>query len=182
MAASTFSCMIVPMFLTAIRLRRGSTSLSIDAEKIPQQVALSNGGPFVFRNGADGYPLYTPAGQSLDRVVLIESFAAGVHAYRLASQRALATARSRLLAASAERRVARIRSYQWPPSVTTDVLAGKIRLAMTAEMVREAWGRPTRINRTITAAGVREQWVYERLGGGSGYVYVENGIVTGIQN
>lgn len=40
------------------------------------------------------------------------------------------------------------------------------------------WGRPESINRTVTASGKREQWVY-----GSGrYVYLENGRVTAISS
>lgn len=38
------------------------------------------------------------------------------------------------------------------------------------------WGSPKKINKTTTAYGVREQWVYDR-----GYIYIENGYVTAIQ-
>jgi hypothetical protein len=40
-----------------------------------------------------------------------------------------------------------------------------------------SWGRPEDVNRTITANKVNEQWVYS-----GGYIYIENGIVTTIQN
>jgi hypothetical protein len=40
------------------------------------------------------------------------------------------------------------------------------------------WGKPIRINRTTTASGVREQWVY----GSKSYLYFTNGSVTAIQN
>jgi hypothetical protein len=40
-----------------------------------------------------------------------------------------------------------------------------------------SWGRPKDINRTVTAAGSREQWVYQ-----GGYLYIENGKVVAIQN
>jgi hypothetical protein len=53
-----------------------------------------------------------------------------------------------------------------------------VRIGMNAADVRASnWGRPRTINRTVTAAGAREQWVYE-----GGYLYFENGIVTAIQN
>lgn len=45
------------------------------------------------------------------------------------------------------------------------------------DVLASAWGRPERVNRTITAAGVREQWVYP----GYNYIYITNGVVTGIQ-
>jgi hypothetical protein len=51
-------------------------------------------------------------------------------------------------------------------------------IGMTAEELRnsKSWGEPNRINRTTTASGVREQWVYYGR-----YVYLEDGIVTSIQ-
>jgi hypothetical protein len=41
-----------------------------------------------------------------------------------------------------------------------------------------SWGKPERINRTVTANGVREQWVY----GNGNYLYFTNGILTAYQN
>lgn len=37
----------------------------------------------------------------------------------------------------------------------------KVIVGMTAEQCRQAWGQPTRINRTTNVNGVSEQWVYE---------------------
>ena len=45
-----------------------------------------------------------------------------------------------------------------------------------------SWGRPNQINRTRSAYGRSEQWVYETNGYPSKYVYLENGIVTSIQD
>ena len=55
-----------------------------------------------------------------------------------------------------------------------------VRIGMTAEEVIEKtrWGRPLRKNRTTTAAGVHEQWVY----GGGNYLYFQDGRLTAIQN
>ena len=50
-------------------------------------------------------------------------------------------------------------------------------VGMTAEQVRQAWGEPLRINRTQSAGGTQEQWVY----GLGYYVYVRNGVVTAVQ-
>jgi hypothetical protein len=51
-------------------------------------------------------------------------------------------------------------------------------IGMTAEQVRDgtSWGRPDHINRTITAHGISEQWVY-----GGGYLYFNNGVLTAMQ-
>ena len=52
------------------------------------------------------------------------------------------------------------------------------RIGMTASEVENSnWGRPNKINKTTTAYGTDEQWVY----GNGQYIYLENGIVTAIQ-
>lgn len=51
-------------------------------------------------------------------------------------------------------------------------------VGMTADEVREStWGRPQKINKTTTKYGVDEQWVYPNYK----YIYLEDGIVTAIQ-
>lgn len=56
---------------------------------------------------------------------------------------------------------------------------GGVTLGMTAVQVRASgWGVPQSVNRTTTAHGVHEQWVY----GGHNYLYFENGVLTNIQN
>lgn len=51
-------------------------------------------------------------------------------------------------------------------------------IGMTAKEVENStWGSPQDINKTTTASGVSEQWVYS----GYRYIYLENGIVTAIQ-
>jgi hypothetical protein len=46
------------------------------------------------------------------------------------------------------------------------------------DVLDSSWGRPESVNRTTTARGTREQWVY----GGRNYLYFENGVLTTIQN
>lgn len=54
-----------------------------------------------------------------------------------------------------------------------------IHVGMTgAQVLASCWGKPIRNNRTITASGVREQWVY----GNGSYVYVTDGVVTALQD
>lgn len=51
-------------------------------------------------------------------------------------------------------------------------------LNMSAEEVLNSdWGKPKEINKTTTSNGVHEQWVYY----GNRYIYLDNGIVTAIQ-
>ena len=54
-----------------------------------------------------------------------------------------------------------------------------VAIGMTREEVlMSQWGRPEHINRTTTAHGEHEQWVYH----GRNYLYFENGKLTTIQN
>lgn len=63
------------------------------------------------------------------------------------------------------------------------IARGRIMSGMTAAQVRRAWGSPTKINRSTGSYGTRDQWVYDRGGiGNTQYVYLDNGIVTGIQS
>ena len=49
---------------------------------------------------------------------------------------------------------------------------------MTAEQVKKStWGSPKDINKTTFSYGIKEQWVYS----GYRYIYLEDGIVTAIQ-
>lgn len=47
----------------------------------------------------------------------------------------------------------------------------------TEEVLASTWGEPEKINRTTFSWGTFEQWVYE----GHRYIYLDNGIVTAIQ-
>lgn len=90
-------------------------------------------------------------------------------------------ARGEVARAAAEvqrQRAERVRSRGWSDQIVEAVLARQILIGMNADMVREAWGAPQNVNRTTTAYGVSEQWVYSLRT----YVYLHNGIVTTIQN
>lgn len=71
-----------------------------------------------------------------------------------------------------------IRAHHWPPAITQSAIQKQVRIGMTPAQVRAAWGNPEDINRTIVPGRVIEQWVYDS----GAYVYLENGVVTGIQN
>lgn len=54
-----------------------------------------------------------------------------------------------------------------------------VRIGMTQQQVLDSsWGKPNKVNRTVTAYGTNEQWVYDNYN----YLYFENGILTSIQN
>lgn len=57
-------------------------------------------------------------------------------------------------------------------------------IGMTTAAVRALplpWGSPDDVNRTVTARGQREQWVY-RTGRWSAYLYFDDGVLTTIQD
>lgn len=63
------------------------------------------------------------------------------------------------------------------------VLSGRVFVGMSEDAARAAWGRPTDINRTQTAFGEKRQYVYRAVAGSwARYLYVEDGVVTAIQD
>jgi hypothetical protein len=67
--------------------------------------------------------------------------------------------------------------YQWPTNVWTAIEHDKVFVGMTTDQAKMSWGQPKEINRTTTARGAEEQWVF-----GDSYLYVSDGKVTAIQN
>ena len=56
---------------------------------------------------------------------------------------------------------------------------GGVTVGMTTiQVLNSNWGKPEKVNRTVTQNGTNEQWVY----GGNNYLYFENGKLTAIQN
>lgn len=54
-----------------------------------------------------------------------------------------------------------------------------VRIGMTqADVIGSAWGKPSAVNKTLTANGEREQWIY---GNSGNYLYFDNGTLTTIQ-
>ena len=55
-----------------------------------------------------------------------------------------------------------------------------VSLGMTVDdVLASSWGKPEHVNRTTTAGGTREQWVYP---GHHSYLYFTDGVLTTIQN
>ena len=65
---------------------------------------------------------------------------------------------------------------------TTPIIEKKApAIGMTADEVRQStWGEPSSINKTTTKYSVREQWVYKSPSKNR-YIYIEDGLVTAIQ-
>ena len=61
------------------------------------------------------------------------------------------------------------------------VASGKVSVGMSADQVRRAWGTPGKVNKSVGSYGTHEQWVYDRGESRFQYVYVDNGVVTGVQ-
>lgn len=110
----------------------------------------------------------------VDKLVLTP--AEEVYAQRAEEERQREEARLQREKEEREHKAALYRKYG---RQTADlILAGKVRIGMTREMCREAWGSPDDINRSSGSWGVHEQWVY----GLGSYLYFENGILSSIQN
>lgn len=65
-----------------------------------------------------------------------------------------------------------------PPKVDKSASSRSVRIGMTAAQATKAWGEPLSVNRTTTAGGTTEQWVY----GISTCLYFRNGKIDAIQN
>lgn len=65
----------------------------------------------------------------------------------------------------------------WSQQTIDDIAQKKIWIGMTADMARESWGEPSKINRTVSGSyGVKEQWVY-----GDDYLYFKSGVLETYQ-
>jgi len=74
----------------------------------------------------------------------------------------------------------RTKHPQWDQETCYCIAGRLVRLGMTKEQAKAAWGAPRDINRTVTAFGVSEQWCYGELGGS--YLYFEDDRLVSIQN
>lgn len=61
--------------------------------------------------------------------------------------------------------------------IKTTIQQQKIKVGMTQEHAILSWGKPKKVNKSVGAWGVHEQWVY-----GSQYLYFENGRLSSFQS
>ena len=69
----------------------------------------------------------------------------------------------------------------WKERVENAIYNKQVIVGMNEEEVVQSWGRPHKINTTVTAKGRDEQWVYRRAGGADQYLYLTNGELRGMQ-
>lgn len=55
---------------------------------------------------------------------------------------------------------------------------GKVRIGMTEKECELSWGKPKKINTTVSSSGRQQQWVYSAVS----YLYFDGGKLTSIQN
>lgn len=72
-----------------------------------------------------------------------------------------------------------VTKYEWESAYNnTNLIGANPTIGMTEEQVLiSSWGKPEKINRTTTASGTYQQWVYSNYK----YIYLDNGMVTAIQ-
>ncbi len=99
-----------------------------------------------------------------------------VYAQRAEEARKRAEARLQQEKEQKERKAALYRKYG--KATAELILEGKVRIGMTREMCREAWGSPEDINTMSGSWGVHEQWVY----GTNSYLYFYTGTLASIHN
>lgn len=67
--------------------------------------------------------------------------------------------------------------------VAVAIAKKRVFIGMTDQEIVRSWGKPDKINRSISARNVNEQWIYSRDDiGRSQYLYVENGVLRSIQS
>ena len=64
--------------------------------------------------------------------------------------------------------------------VASRLMEEKIWIGMADTLMRESFGEPDSVNRTVTSTTISEQWIY-RSESNTYYVYFENGILTSWQ-
>jgi hypothetical protein len=65
---------------------------------------------------------------------------------------------------------------EWEMEVCQSIDQGEVSIGMTADQVRLSWGKPEKINATLSSERQREQWVY-----GKQYLYLQNGVLKSMQ-
>jgi hypothetical protein len=73
-------------------------------------------------------------------------------------------------------RAACVKNPDWEMEVCQTIDHGEVSMGMTADQVRLSWGKPQRINATLTSQNQQEQWVY-----GKQYLYMQNGVLKSMQ-
>lgn len=74
------------------------------------------------------------------------------------------------------------RRPEWDEQLCGDLLSREVKLDMTADMVRLAWGAPNQIeDKEVTKKGTKTRWRYGQARQGARYVWFNDGVVTKIE-
>jgi hypothetical protein len=65
---------------------------------------------------------------------------------------------------------------EWEMEACQSIDQGEVSIGMTADQVRLSWGKPEKVNATLSSQNQREQWVY-----GKQYLYMQNGLLKSMQ-
>lgn len=71
------------------------------------------------------------------------------------------------------------KAFGWSREAWASIDRQVVRPGMTDAQVTLSWGPPDKVNRTITAAGTSEQWIFRKR---DAYLYFENHVLTTIQD
>jgi hypothetical protein len=150
--------------LALLQISPSSTSEPLSTTFVTAREARNLAPIYFFGNKADSGKLVTPSG--------LRAFWAKVEREHTAKMNA------DIKEEMAARR-AKVRRHGWPRRFENAVVAGKVIIGMDADMVVESWGLPASINKTLTAAGETQQWVY----GLGDYVYFNaRALVSAVQS
>lgn len=88
------------------------------------------------------------------------------------------------------RQIAVNKHPEWKEEIKQAILEGTVLIGMTEEQVKVNWGKPDKINTTVSYLRKHEQWIYgyrKSYGDTSywvpkEYLYFDNGILTSFQD
>lgn len=66
----------------------------------------------------------------------------------------------------------------WGKTIIEAINKRSVRIGMSKEQAIMAWGKPDKVNKTISEKNINEQWVYSS----GGYLYFDNGLLRTVQN
>ena len=188
-----------------VQLRAEIKSVEAELERVQQRIAQAPAGEVLYRFESRGPCLYDPTASAAAGCSLGPSGVYSVLSYDSERNRFTVRDPSGRLAVAridpvdysgpgprvtfvadidrirSEERAKQLRTKYGDKPLTEEIVSRKIRIGMTAEMVRDSWGPPRDVNRTILPTVTKEQWQYE-----ASFVYFEcrGGacVVTAIQN
>ena len=146
-----------------LKLKGNRVVLILDNAQYGQHYTFLENDAIVYSSYDDNYTKYL-----LGKFMIKEDYAK-VQAARKAAE-------TRAQEAKAQRRENLIAKYG--KDLGAIIADGKVRIGMSKEQCRDAWGNPSDINKTTNAYGTHEQWVYP----GGNYLYFDNHTLTTIQN